>query len=127
MMDKQRINITLMDNGDLRLKTKRIVTPVNPIIKIENNAVYWKMNKVNGTYKYVGVCDIEDYINNALWAFNIKYNSSDLTSGSVVFDTGYSQIALTGRILGTTGKAKTYMHNLNRMDCRRKNIYTVAE
>ena len=127
MADKQRINIKLLENGDLRLKTRRVVTPVNPIIKIADGKIFWRMNKVRGQYKYIGSCDIQDYINNALWAFNVKYNSSDLTSGSVVFDTGYSQIALTGRILGTTGKAKTFMRDMNRMNCSRSNIYTVNE
>ena len=129
-MDKQRLNIKLLDNGDLCLKTKRVVTPHNPIVAIKNGAIYWKMNKLKGTkdqYKYIGCCDIDDYINNALWAFNVKFNSSDTTSGSVVFDTGFSQIALTGRILNTTNKSKTFMHNFNRMDCRKCNIYTAGD
>lgn len=132
-MDKQRKNIALLPNGDLRLKTLKVITPHNPIIKVERGKVYIRTNKVKGEYKYTVVIPLEKYIMHSCYYHNIKMNSSDPTKGSVVMDTGYSQVALTSLFSGHVGshtkkpKEKAIFRTIDRLDLSDENYFFVSE
>lgn len=140
-MDKQRKNIKLEGDYKLRLKTNRVVETHNPIVGLfedkDNNLciefrtnrfkkVGTSKNKLPNTpeeWKYTVIMYLKDYLALSLWAHNVKVNSSNVDSCSVVFDTGWSQVAVTGTIANVTGKKKAMMRNYSRVDLRRSNVF----
>ena len=141
-MDKQRINIKQVSDYELCLKTNRTVTTHNPIVQLftdEDNelCIEFRVNRSKSKkqvqpntaeyWKYTVVMYLRDYLSRSLWAHNVKVNKGDLHGCSVVYDDGWSQVAITGSIANKVGKARAMMHNYNRVDLRGNNIFFVTK
>jgi hypothetical protein len=117
-MDKQVVNIKLLDNGDIQFKTNRKETPYNRVISL--NAEYVEL-VVNG--KHLTYLDTEDYFKYALWANPLVMDHEDIRSGVVAVDNGYTHKSVAALIMQTKpGQKVSYIDN-NRFNLRKSNLY----
>jgi hypothetical protein len=117
-MDKQTKNIALLEDGRIRLKTRRVVTPENEVICIRDGVVYFKLNRDR-----ICLIDVDDYFRFSLWAHRVCFSHADTNVGVVAYDNGYEHRSLPGLIMQTcTGQTVSY-RNVNHCDIRKKNLY----
>lgn len=117
-MDKQIINIKLLDNGDIQFKTNRKETPYNRVISLDADYVELV---VNG--KHLAYLDTEDYFKYALWANPLAMEHGDIRKGVVAVENGYSHKSVAALIMQTKpGQTVGYADN-NRFNLRKSNLY----
>ena len=120
-MDKQIINIRLLDNGDIQLKN-RIETPYNRVITL--NAEYVEI-VVNG--KYLTTIDTDDYCNYSLWANRLGMEHADIRRGVIAVDTGYTHKSVPALIMQTKPGQRVSYRDGNRFNLRKSNLYIIGE
>ena len=121
-MDKQIINIKLLDNGDIQFKTSRKETPYNRVISLNADAVELI---VNG--KYLTTIDTEDYFNYALWSNPLHMEHADVRRGVVAVENGYSHKSVPALIMQTKPGQKVGYRDGNRFNLRKENLYIKGE
>jgi hypothetical protein len=121
-MDKQTINIKLLDNGDIQFKTGRKETPYNRVITLNAEYVELVSNRKHLTY-----IDTEDYFKFALWANPMHMDHADIRKGVVAVEDGYSHRSVAALIMQTKpGQRVGYIDN-NRFNLRKSNLYIVGD
>lgn len=121
LVDKQIINIKLLDNGDIQFKTNRKETPYNRVISL--NADYVEL-VVNG--KHLTYLDTEDYFKYALWANLLVMDHSDIRKGVVAVDNGYSHKSVAALVMQTKPGQKVGYIDGNRFNLRKTNLYILG-
>jgi hypothetical protein len=122
IMDKQISNIKLLDNGDIRLKTRRTVTPYNEVLSLNTDCV-----RINISDKYVVTMDTEDYFNLVLWANRLEMGHADIRKGVVAVDTGYTHKSVPALIMQTKRGQRVSYRDGNRFNLRKSNLYIIGE
>ena len=117
-MDNQIVNIALLEDGRLRLKTGRIVTPENEILCIKNGIISFIMNR-----NRVCLINIDDYFRLSLWAHRVTFSHLDTNVGVVAYDNGYEHRSIPALIMQTYPGQKVGYYNDNHCDIRRDNLY----
>lgn len=117
-MDRQIINIALLEDGRLRLKNGRVVTPENEILDIRNGVLCFTMNR-----NLVCFIDIEDYLKWSLWAHRVTFSHLDINVGAVAYDNGYEHRSIPALIMQTKPGQKVSYRNSNHCDVRKENLY----
>lgn len=120
-MDRQVVNITLLEDGRLRLKNGRIVVPENEILYIRNGVVCFMMNR-----NLVCFIDVEDYFKWSLWAHRVTFSHRDTNVGGVTYDNGYEHRSIPALIRQTKPGQRVSYHNNNHCDIRRENLYIIG-
>jgi hypothetical protein len=121
-MDKQISNIKLMDNGDIRLKTRRTVTPCNKVYTLDTNFVELRVSN-----KFVVTMNTEDYLNYALWANCLEMGHADISKGVVAVDTGFTHKSVAAMIMQTKKGQKVGYKDGNKFNLVRSNLYIKGE
>lgn len=117
-MDKQIVNIKLLDNGDIQFKTNRRETPYNRVLTLNSNYVELVVNS-----KHLVSIDAEDYFNHALWANRLDMEHADIRKGVVAVDTGYTHKSVPALIMHTIPGQKVGYKDGNRFNLRKNNLY----
>ena len=121
-MDKQTINIKLLDNGDIQFKTCRTETPYNRVLTLTPEYVEVL---VNG--KYLTTIDTEDYFKYALWANPLRMEHGDIRKGVVAVENGYSHKSVPALIMQTNDGQRVSYKDGNRFNLRKSNLYIIGE
>jgi hypothetical protein len=121
-MDKQTKNIKLLENGDIRLKTGRVVTPCNKVYTLDLNTV-----ELRASNKFVVAINTEDYFNYALWANCLEMGHADIRKGVVGIDTGYTHKSVAALIMHTDKDQKVGYKDGNKFNLRKSNLYIKGE
>lgn len=121
-MDKQIINIKLLDNGDIQFKTGRTETPYNRVLTLTPEFVEVL---VNG--KYLTTVDTEDYFKYALWANPLRMEHGDIRRGVVAVENGYSHKSVPALVMQTIDKQRVSYKDGNRFNLRKTNLYIIGE
>ena len=95
-MDKQIINIKLLNNGDIQFKTGRTETPYNRVIALNPDYVELIFND-----KHLTTIDTEDYFKYALWANPLQMELADIRRGVVAVENGYSHKSIPALVMRT--------------------------
>lgn len=109
--------IELRANGKLKLlKTGKVVTPVNPVVLIDGNTIYFDTN--NGT----GCMDVVVYLRLRYWAERMTYDHKG--PGVLALHNAVEHKSIPAEIMGTDSDEDEYVGYLNgdRMDCRKSNL-----
>lgn len=122
-MDKQVKNIKLLEDGRIRFKNGRIETPRNPVDKIENGVVHFKVNKD----RYVCKVNVNDYFRLSLWAHRLTLDHANPFIGVVAYDNGYEHKSLAAAIMQTTKGQKVSYKDKNHLNCCRENLVIIKE
>ena len=117
-MDKQIVNLKLLDNGDICLKTKRVVTPYNKVYSLDANTVEFRVSN-----KFVVTMNTEDYLNYAFWANCLEMGHADIRKGVVAVDTGYTHKSVAAMIMQTKDGQKVGYRDGNKFNLTRSNLY----
>ncbi len=120
-MDKQIMNIKLLNNGDIQLKN-RTETPYNRVITLTAERVEIV---VNG--KYLTTIDTDDYCNYSLWANRLDMEHADIRRGVIAVDTGYTHKSVPALIMQTKRGQRVGYHDGNRFNLRKSNLYIKGE
>ena len=120
-MDRQVVNITLLEDGRLRLKNGRVVVPENEILSIRNGVVCFMMNR-----NLVGFINVEDYFKWSLWAHRVTFSHRDTNVGGVAYDNGYEHRSIPALIMQTKPGQRVSYHNNNHCDIRKENLYIIG-
>jgi hypothetical protein len=116
-MDKQIKNIGLSEDGAIKFKTGRVEVPKNPVVRIEDGIVEFKLNKD----KYIGKVNIDDYFRLSLWAHRLTYDHALLGKGVIAYDNGYEHKSLAAAIMQTKkGEKVTYLDSS--LNCCKDNL-----
>ena len=121
-MDKQTINIKLLDNGDIQFKTGRKETPYNRVITLNAEYVELVSNRQHLTY-----IDTEDYFKFALWANPMHMDHADIRKGVVAVENGYSHRSVAALIMQTKPGQRVGYIDDNRFNLRKSNLYIVGD
>ena len=115
--------VKLLENGEIRLRTGKLVKPVNEIVKIEDDVVHFKLNKnrTTGEYRYVGQVDLADYCRLSLWAHRLTVDHAT-KAGVIAYDNGYEHKSLAAAILNPEKGKKVKYSNSDKLDCRKCNL-----
>ena len=121
-MDKQIINIKLLENGDIQFKNSRKETPYNRVININADYVEFVTNS-----KYLTYVDTEDYFKFALWANPLRMDHADIRRGVVAVEDGYSHRSVAALIMHTKSGQRVGYRDNNRFNLRKSNLYVIGE
>lgn len=121
-MDKQVINIKLLENGDIQFKTRRAETPYNRVISL--NADYVELIVNN---KHLTTIDTEDYFKYALWANPLRMEHGDIRRGVVAVENGYSHKSVPALVMQTRDGQTVRYKDGNRFNLRKNNLYIIGE
>lgn len=117
-MDKQTVNIALLEDGRLRLKTGRVVTPENEVLCIRDKVIYFKVNR-----DLVVSMDIDEYFKWSLWAHKAHFSHGNTDVGTVAYDNGYEHRSVAALVMQTTKGQRVGYKNGNHCDVRRENLF----
>ena len=121
-MDKQIINIKLLDNGDVQFKNGRKETPYNRVITINYEYVEFVTN-----HKHLTYVDTEDYCTFALWANPVHMDHADIRKGVVAIENGYSHRSVAALIMHTKSGQRVGYRDGNRFNLRKSNLYIIGD
>lgn len=121
-MDKQISNIELLSNGDIRLKTRRVVTPCNRVLNLNTNIA-----EILVSNKYFVTINTEDYFNCSLWANTVEMGHADIRRGVVAVDTGFTHKSVAAMIMQTKKGQKVGYRDGNKFNLVRSNLYIKGE
>lgn len=107
-----------MEDGAIKFKTGRVEVPKNPIVKIENGIVTFKLNKD----RYNGNVSIADYFRLSLWAHRLTYDHALLGRGVIAYDNGYEHKSLAAAIMQTRKGQKVTYKNRDSLNCLKENL-----
>ena len=119
-MDSQIVNIKRLENGDIMLKTRQVVTPnkYNPVIELTDDYVKFIAND-----KYVIYMDTEDYFNWTLWAKYMWFDHSKIEAGTLTVDTGYTHKSVASLVMQTQKGQRVYYRDGNKFNLRKSNLF----
>lgn len=117
-MDRQIKNIKLMEDGSIKFKTGRVEVPKNPVVKIEDGIVTFKLNK----NKHEGKVSIADYFRLSLWAHRLTYDHALIGRGVIAYDNGYEHKSLAAAIMQTVKGQKVTYKNHDSLNCLKENL-----
>lgn len=120
-MDSKTVNIALMNDGRLRPKNGRLVTPENDILCIKDGVIYLRMNR-----HLVCSIDVEDYFRWSLWAHRVTFSHLDVNVGGVTYDNGYEHRSIPALIMQTKPGQRVSYRNNNHCDIRKENLYIMG-
>lgn len=120
-MDKQIINIKLLENGDIQFKNGRRETPYNRVVTL--NADYVEVVVNDGLLVFI---DTEDYFKYALWANPLHMDHSDIRRGVIAVENGYTHKSVAALIMQTkSGQRVSYRDGMRR-NLRKSNLYIIG-
>ncbi len=120
-MDKQIINIKLLDNGDIQFKTSRKETPYNRVITLNADYVEAVVND-----DLIVTIDTEDYFKYALWANPLHMDHSDIRHGVIAVENGYTHKSVAALIMQTKPGQRVRYRDGKRRNLRKSNLYIIG-
>lgn len=120
-MDRQIFNIKLLSNGDIQLKTGKIVTPCNRVLSLNTETVELVVNK-----RYIVTIDTSDYFDYALWANRLTMEHADIRKGIVAVDTGFTHKSVSALIMHTEQGQRVGYRDGTHLNLKRSNLYIIG-
>ncbi len=121
-MDKQIINIKLLENGDIQFKNCRKETPYNRVVTLNADYVEALVND-----DLMVTVDTEDYFKYALWANPMHMDHADIRKGVVAVENGYSHRSVAALIMQTKPGQRVSYRDGKRRNLRKSNLYVIGD
>ena len=109
--------IKKLEDGSIQFKNGRIEMPKNEVFKIDDDTVYFFLNK----RKYLARMNTEDYLKNSLWATLMTYDHLG-PHGVVAYHNGWEHKSVAAVVMSTSKGQKVGYADTNRFNLCRENL-----